>query len=425
MADAEFSPTDLELMDLDDHDNSTWASRNPSKAIIPPRNNYKKLTDAQKITASVRLAQTREKQLQLTEDLGEFKITQARLLQEIAEKHGKSLDYVKGRATAASTFKTPRALNLHNAKLHFLSLEINNGFEEGERKNLMEIQHRLKDDPDMCELDKREEDRLLQILQDHKNVQKAGARANHRAAAADYEKTVGRIHEEMGKLHERTGATLFLLGAHDHVDDTLPPTFVDAGNTEAFFLEHIDMTANEFTRKFNSWCESRRNGSKAQGSTLRLLQIECRCLISEGLNRILKRKNVMMAYDQYEAKIMVEHKVQLRGWPENVAWGTPHNLTTIAAVRKLRDALVSGACAWVKLSSQEHEAIVKKVEQAPPKKRKTRSDKGTKKITSDTSKTTDGPRKRARKAKKATSSQVPPIRSPSVVPSSDEEDDNA
>ncbi|KAF6743086.1 hypothetical protein DFP72DRAFT_1021381 [Ephemerocybe angulata] len=227
----------------------------------------------------------------------------------------------------------------------------------------------------------------------------------------------------MANLHERTGATLFLVSARDSVNDTLAPAFGDAGNTSAFFLEHLDMTANEFIRKFQSWCDARRDDSKSKGSLLRVLQLECRCLISEGLNRILKRKNIVMAYENYESQIMVRHKVQLRAWPAGLKFTSPHNLHTIAEVQRLRDALVSGACTWVMLSADEHTAISEKVGEAPKKKRKPRKDKGTKKATAaavpEPESDAARPRKRARKS--AIASQIPPgPRSASVVPSSDE-----
>ncbi|KAF6743087.1 hypothetical protein DFP72DRAFT_859557 [Ephemerocybe angulata] len=121
-----FTPTELELRDHDEV--STWAERNPMKPIIPPKKNKTiKLTDAGKITAHARTQQTRENKERLTADIRKFKEEQARALQEIAERHGRTLEYVQGRATAATGFKQTRAPNLHNAKLHFMAKEINEG----------------------------------------------------------------------------------------------------------------------------------------------------------------------------------------------------------------------------------------------------------------------------------------------------------
>ena len=59
-----------------------------------------------------------------------------------------------------------------------------------------------------------------------------------------------------------------------------------------------------------------------------------------------------MNYDNYEEKVIQRLKVKLVGWPfEKVV--SPAKLYTIGELRTLRDALKSGACAWVWLSNQE------------------------------------------------------------------------
>ncbi|KAF6742007.1 hypothetical protein DFP72DRAFT_861221 [Ephemerocybe angulata] len=416
----DFEPTELELRDLDD--NSTWASRNPDKPVIPVRNNYVKLTDAEKITAHARISQGHAKKLELGNDIRTFKANQAQALQEIAEKHGKTLKHVRDLATAETLFKPQRAVTLHNAKLHFLAEEVK--MEEGKAPGLISLQERMKTDPDLHELSKEEEEALKQKLMQHKELNAKGARASHRAAAVDYERTLARMHIELGKLHERVGASLFLVGARNHINDTLPPTFIDAGDTAAFFLEQLDMTVNEFARRFQVWSDGRR-AEKPKGTHLRNLQLECKCLIAEGLNRILNRKNVGMAYERILPDIEVRHKVRLIGWPENLTFTSPHKITTIPEVQRLRDALVSGACKWVKLTADEHAQAVEKLNVTPKKKRKTRSDK---KVVDDAVTNADGsrgsadrggpPRKRAKKSA-ASSNQIPP-KSREIIPSDEE-----
>ena len=59
-----------------------------------------------------------------------------------------------------------------------------------------------------------------------------------------------------------------------------------------------------------------------------------------------------MNYNNYEEKVIQRLKVKLVGWPfEKVV--SPIKLYTIGELRTLRDALQSGACAWVQLSNQE------------------------------------------------------------------------
>lgn len=60
-----------------------------------------------------------------------------------------------------------------------------------------------------------------------------------------------------------------------------------------------------------------------------------------------------MNYDNYEKAIVERHRVQLVGWP--IAGGAivnPSTFTSIPDGRQLHEALVSGACKWVKMGAQ-------------------------------------------------------------------------
>ena len=99
---------------------------------------------------------------------------------------------------------------------------------------------------------------------------------------------------------------------------------------------------------------------------------------------IINIPNVGMNYVNYKTSIVQKYHVQLLGWPSNIPFINPHQLTTIAAARTLLNALTVSTCKWVAMSKrqrQEHAAtLAADVEggQVVGKKQKVRSDKGKK-----------------------------------------------
>ena len=91
-----------------------------------------------------------------------------------------------------------------------------------------------------------------------------------------------------------------------------------------------------------------------------------------------------MNYANYDTGIILKYKVKLQGWPHHKLV-SPYDIHTIDELRNVRDALRCGSCFWMSISSREvtqHAKDVAEREAAGEvvgKKRKERSDKGTKK----------------------------------------------
>lgn len=89
-----------------------------------------------------------------------------------------------------------------------------------------------------------------------------------------------------------------------------------------------------------------------------------------------------MNYMNYDKAIIQKHHIKLIGWPKNVKFVTPANLSSIDEVRTLRHVLKSNECRWVRLSQaevDEHMATIVEREAAGEqvgRKRKQHSDKG-------------------------------------------------
>jgi hypothetical protein len=91
-----------------------------------------------------------------------------------------------------------------------------------------------------------------------------------------------------------------------------------------------------------------------------------------------------MNYVNYKISIVQKYHVRLVGWPSDIPFVNPHQLTTIAAAKSLQNSLTVSTCKWVVMSKRqqkEHAAtLVADAEggQEVGRKRKVRSDKGKK-----------------------------------------------
>jgi hypothetical protein len=108
-------------------------------------------------------------------------------------------------------------------------------------------------------------------------------------------------------------------------------------------------------------------------------------LVLTSTNMILetasKLASAAMNYQNYDAQIILRLGVKLVGWTYH-SLVSPYEIYTIDDLRTLHDALVCGACFWMRLSEGEmtqHKADIEKREsmgEVVGKKRKERSDKG-------------------------------------------------
>ena len=94
--------------------------------------------------------------------------------------------------------------------------------------------------------------------------------------------------------------------------------------------------------------------------------------------------NLGMNYVNYKTSIILKYHVQLVGWPSEIPFINPHQLTTIITAKSLLDSLTVSMCKWVILSKQQQKdyaaALAASAEggQVVGRKRKVRLDKGRK-----------------------------------------------
>lgn len=143
----------------------------------------------------------------------------------------------------------------------------------------------------------------------------------------------------------------------------------------------------------------------------------------------------LMNYTNYDMNVVQKYSVKLVGWTYT-RFVSPHDIHTIDDIRVLLAALRSGACHWMRLTKAQISTHAKEIEareaagETVGKKRKKRSDTGTKKgprkrTVTDSNPAAEASRKRAKavsKSKEKAKAQLPPSgRSASVVDSDESE----
>jgi hypothetical protein len=157
---------------------------------------------------------------------------------------------------------------------------------------------------------------------------------------------------------------------------------------------------------------------------------------------MLNKKNITMNYVNYDQAIVEKYKAKLVGWPMGLKFANPSAIGTVDDIRALRNALKTGECKWIALTKRqqaEHTEMLKIKRDAGEvvgKKRKERSDKGTKrsrKALGDDDGSDSGPddnnkpappkRQRKRNLKGTASSKVPPTPKSKEFISEEEEEE--
>lgn len=199
---------------------STHAKRNPHKPVIPihPRARPK-LSEAEKNTMTERRRLNKQKEEGLAADVEAIQADIAVRIQEVASKWNKKPELVRKRVYNLTSLKKRRKVGIRNAWIHYLSKKHNDRregmcfctlcsgpqlivsllAENQPPLTLREIQELANEDsegePDTWPLDKRQ--KILDELEDERELKQTGARANNHASAQDARISFDRISDEV------------------------------------------------------------------------------------------------------------------------------------------------------------------------------------------------------------------------------------
>ncbi|KAJ6599946.1 hypothetical protein DFH09DRAFT_901650, partial [Mycena vulgaris] len=380
-------------------DATSHASRNPTKEVQEARQRKKgePLSDSQKAS---RAQSTRDRQITAEDfavDVDAFYAYRGKVILELATKYHRTPEYIKGLLINASQFKTTRNVSLRNAVMHDISTTAKAGklpvfpppsyitdlsFLEGKTIHITEL-HTLADEAIVTGFTKEEEEQLIETLREAREHKRVGVRASNVAAAVDTRSTVSEIQDEIMSLYERTGTRGIAFFTRGHLDDSVMPTVVQSGDAIAFCVEVLKKPAIDIVRLFEQWSCSRAQ-ENVQRDNRQSLCAQISRLIEEKLHAIILNDTVSMSYVNMDVDIKEAWKVEIVGWPTDIAVMTPSKIKAVERLRRIRDGWLNGTIHWVTMSLERIQELAVDLEERRAqndgvlKKRKTRADAGIK-----------------------------------------------
>ncbi|KAF6742547.1 hypothetical protein DFP72DRAFT_860399 [Ephemerocybe angulata] len=422
---------------------SSYALRNPLREIIPPRlNGQAKQTPLEKAATQEHREKDREKKALFHEELQALRDTIKEEVKAIADRHSQKPEHVESLALSLSRFKKTRGLNIQNALVHAKKKEVNDSLPKGQRYKLSELQKMVEEDGTYDDMTEEDFERLLSDLAESKKLKRKGARASNRAQTLDANAIMVRVNEELNNLSERTGCAAFAFLTGEHALDTMVPGWVNTPGVLRFFVEVLNLSAAELSKKFEMWQKTQKRLGTL--SSTAELQANISRILLDGLNRILNRtsKRVKMNYINYDVAIRQRYKVQIIGWPAGMRLVCPAQITANDELQVLNSAVTDGECRWAKMTPADVVELEKKLESAPVRKRKVRSDVGKPRKKrgvvedegSDEEEDEERPAKKAKatlkskrgsKASRAAKMMPPAVKSRAIIESSSEEEEES
>ncbi|KAG2124202.1 hypothetical protein DEU56DRAFT_744825 [Suillus clintonianus] len=399
---------------------SSWAARNPTRAIIRPRTPPPRLTDAQKASRKIKRDQRLERTKHLHDAVAEYLDAQKTKIEALSRAHHVTPKHINDIIGSQTHYRTSRKSQLINALVHAKAKEMN----AGARYSLAELRQMVASDPETKALTREEKERYIAALEEHREKKVISVRANNLAAARDVVATTDRIVKELDDLRVRTGVYGTLFVVRGHINDSIQSAMHGTDNSEDFWEDVYEHPMADFLRQYEQWACTQ-NQSKSFVSSHSL------CTYASSV-AVTGKKDIVMNYHNYETSVIETYGVRLVGWPNGVKFTSPSNIGTVGDIRKLRDALKARTCYWTVLSPAELKAHASELDtrrsagEVVRKPRKKRSDAGVPRKRKDGSsagrvnKENIRPSKRAKK--NSTQLQEGP-KSAEFVESSDEEEE--
>ncbi|KAG1786352.1 uncharacterized protein HD556DRAFT_1248400 [Suillus plorans] len=350
---------------------SSWAARNPTRAIIRPRTPPPRLTDAQKASRKIKRDQKIERTKRLHDAVAGYLDAQKTQIEALALAHHVTPKQINDIISNHTHYRTSRKSQLIHALIHAKAKEMN----AGSRYSMAELREMVITDPETKDLTREQKEAYIAALEEHRERKGVSVRANNQAAARDVVATTDRIVKELDDLRVRTGVYGMLFVVRGHINDTIQSTMHGTDNSEDFWEDVYEHPMADFLRQYEQWACTQDQSNNDIACT------RCFNLTSFTVS-VTGKKDIMMNYSNYETAIVETYGVRLVGWPQGVNFTSPSNIGTVGDIRRLRDALKARMCYWTTLSPAEVKAHTAELDarrsagEVVRKLRKKRSDAG-------------------------------------------------
>ncbi|KAG1790130.1 uncharacterized protein HD556DRAFT_1446482 [Suillus plorans] len=386
--DGSWSPTEREVPDtsgempksLREANMSSWAARNPTRAIIRPRTPPPRLTDAQKASRKIKRDQKIERTKRLHDAVAGYLDAQKTQIEALALAHHVTPKQINDIISNHTHYRTSRKSQLIHALIHAKAKEMNADRPTGSRYSMAELREMVITDPETKDLTREQKEAYIAALEEHRERKGVSVWANNQAAARDVVATTDRIVKELDDLRVRTGVYGTLFVVRGHINDTIQSTMHGTDNSEDFWEDVYEHPMADFLRQYEQWaCTQDQNLNERD--SLEAVRKQVRKMILRGLVSVTGKKDIMMNYSNYETAIVETYGVRLVGWPQGVNFTSPSNIGTVVKAHTAElDARRSAGEVVRTLRKKRSDAGVARKRKVPPttNKENARSSKRTK-----------------------------------------------
>ncbi|KAJ7130601.1 hypothetical protein C8R44DRAFT_872387 [Mycena epipterygia] len=256
---------------------TTFASCHPSKQV-------------QKLCG--RLHQHKLKQQALFEDIDIFFEHLEAHSQDLAVKHGCTLQYMKQLLTSPSLYKLKCKINMHNTIVHNFHLRAK---AEGGKLNLEEL--RALADKVVLEPSSTEEEAQLQKqLTGKHNLTRIGLHGSNLAAT-------------IMTLYKCMSTHYVMLFSHGYIDDGFIPSYAELGDSMDFFVKTLKIPGLDILCRFEGWSVNK-DQAPVVHDTLAKLHHWITSHLENSLV-VVKNNDVYMSYKEHETNINLAWKLHM------------------------------------------------------------------------------------------------------------------
>ncbi|KAG1843317.1 hypothetical protein F4604DRAFT_1938263 [Suillus subluteus] len=302
---------------------SSWAARNPLRAIIHPQMPPPRLMDAQKASRKIKRDQKIERTKRLHDAVAEYLDAQKTNIEALSWAHyitPKQINNIIGNQTR---YRTSRKSQLIHALVHAKAKEMN----AGSQYSMAKLCKMVMTDPETKNLTKKQKEAYIAALEEHHERKVDSKRDDLQVCTGVY-------------------GTLFII--HSHINNTIQSAMHGTDNSEDFWEDVYEHPMADFLRQYKQWACTQ-NQNLNEHDSLEAIRKQVHKVILRGLN-------IVMNYSNYEMSIVETYGVHLVGWPDGVKFISPSNIGTIGDIHKLWDALKACTCYWTTLSPAEVKA---------------------------------------------------------------------
>ncbi|KAI0363426.1 hypothetical protein BV20DRAFT_1050019 [Pilatotrama ljubarskyi] len=336
----------------------------------------------------IQIAQDRKaRQNSIEEDIREWYDDSIAFAEDLHNRFPqKSADhYVHMMFTGAEKLRSTRQPNSYNAWLHHLSQHNASG------ANAIELgQQRMEEYNSLTDAEK---EKLLEQLVENRTSKNYGLRLDKRGRVQDVNHVLKKIEDALLGLQSRVGIEAFFCVVRNNPEYDMKPRWWFSraeledylrNTVRKFAPERIGILAEAFAISGTDFVSQLKNSKEK----IAYLKGEIRDLVQEQLAEITGDKDLRMSYVQFTRDIEIPYAVTIVGWAgkdkQNPRpWVNPSQLSNdLELLKGLRSDLLTGECAFVRLTPQQHEATKdaynQRVEAGDVPQRKKRKDAGVK-----------------------------------------------